>query len=336
MIPHTIEAPFAPGPRPAPVDPAAARRWKPLRRGPREQWLRCEGGLCARIAAALHFAWPFARGQWRYTRLLRALPGHAFEHVPFRSACGVAVKLDLRSEDFLHLSGRLATEPLEVAVMSRLVRDGDLFVDAGAHRGLYVLHVLGRLGPEGRYHAFEPSPTLFRFLQRSFAPLDPRLVLRDAAVSDVEGDAVLEDEGELTARLIGADASGTRVRTARLDAALADVDFARRVLVMKLDTEGCEARVIRGCAGLARRGVRPVILTEFIPDMYGQSRAEVMGAIAETFGAGYRYLAIDGEGGALREFAPGEALPARIRNILAVPEERMDRLEGCMGTERAA
>ncbi|HET9470524.1 MAG TPA: hypothetical protein VFO24_05430, partial [Usitatibacter sp.] len=139
----------------APIDPAAARRWKPFVRGPREQWLACEGAWPARLAAALHYAWPFARGQWRMGRILEALRCPALRAAPFRSSCGVRVVVDVASEDFRHLSGRLAPEPLEVAVMARLVKPGDVFVDVGAHDGLYILHVLGRLGEAGLYCAFE-------------------------------------------------------------------------------------------------------------------------------------------------------------------------------------
>src|SRR5689334_12183837 len=125
-----------------PIDPAVACRWRPYLRGPREQWLSCEGAFPARIVARAHFAWPFARGHWRMSRILGAVPVRALRAVPFRSSCGIAVTLDMASDAFLYLSGRLPPEPLEVAVASRLVREGDVFLDVGAHRGLYALHIL--------------------------------------------------------------------------------------------------------------------------------------------------------------------------------------------------
>ncbi|HEX3098368.1 MAG TPA: FkbM family methyltransferase [Usitatibacter sp.] len=316
----------------APIDPAAARRWKPFVRGPREQWLSCEGALPARLASALHYAWPFARGQWRMGQLLGKLGWPALRAVPFRSGCGVRLVVDIASEDFRHLSGRLAPEPLEVAVMARLVKPGDVFIDVGAHDGLYILHVLGRLGEAGLYFAFEPSPTRFAFLQRAFAGAGERLRLFNAALADEAGEASLVDEGSSTAYL-GEGGAGAPVRVARLDEMLDGVPLEGRAIVMKIDTEGHEARVIRGCAGLASRGVRPVFLVEFLPAIHGQTRVDVIGAIEAVFSGGYRYFGIDEATGTLAEFFASQAVAGHVRNALAVPLAEAGRLGVVYGEE---
>ena len=312
----------------APIDPAAAQRWRPYVRGPREQWLSCEGGLAARVVACVHFAWPFARGHWRMSRILRGFPGSALRAVPFRSSCGIPIRLDITGDAFLYLSGRLPPEPLEVAVASRLGREGDVFLDVGAHRGLYALHVLGRLGERGRYLAFEPSPSNQRFLHDAFAETRPRLELFEVAISDADGEAGLADDGRDIAHVSERGGGLTPVRTARLDSMLADVPVEGRCVVAKLDIEGYEARAIRGASGLARRGVRPIFISEFIAVIHRQTRGDVVAAIEDTFGAGYRYFAMDQASGRWTAFAPTAAPGEGVRNIVAIPPESLPRLEG--------
>jgi FkbM family methyltransferase len=294
----------------------------------RGQWLRCEGALPARVAAWMHYAWPYARGQWRFTEILRRTRLKSLSAVPFRSECGVRVVLDIPSNEFLYLSGRLPSEPLEIALMQKMVRPGDVFVDVGAHRGLYILHILGRLGPDGIYLALEPSPTSFDFLVNAFGHADPRLRRLRIAVSEFDGEARLIDEGALTAHLEAHAPGGLPVSTKRLDTLLADIELAGRAVVVKIDTEGHEARVIRGCAGLAARGVRPVFFAEFLPSIFGQKREDVTRAIAETFGGDYRYFGIDLGARGLAEFAPGNPPPGEVRNIFAVPHDQSGRLAG--------
>ena len=297
-------------------------------RGARGQWLRCEGALPARIAAWMHYSWPYARGQWRFTQILRRARIRSLTGVPFRSECGVRVVLDIPSNEFLYLSGRLPSEPLEVELMQALVRPGDVFVDAGAHRGLYILHILGRLGPDGLYFALEPSPTSFDFLANAFGDADARLRRLPIAVSDVDGEARLVDEGALTAHLDAEAPEGVPVATRRLDTLLAGVELAGRSLVVKIDTEGHEGRVIRGCAGLGARDVRPLFFAEFLPSIFGQKREDVTRAIADTFGAGYRYFGIDLGARRLVEFAAGSPPDGDVRNIFALPHDESGRLAG--------
>ena len=294
--------------------------------GQREQWLRCEGSFGAKIACWMHFAWPFARGQWRYTDLLRRTGWKWLRGVPFRSSCGVRVVLDIPSNDFLYLSGHFPAELAEIAFLQRTLRPGDLFVDAGAHRGLYILHVLGRLGQTGRYVAIEPSPANFAFLESAFGDADPRLRRLRIALSDVDGRASLEDDGALTAHLASSGSPGTSVETARLDTLLAHEPIGARQLVVKLDIEGHESRAIRGCSGLAARGVRPIFLVEYLPTIFGQRRADILRAFSETFPDDYRYFGIDRHARRLVELDADGSTTDDVNNMFAVPAAAMERL----------
>lgn len=321
-------APGGPGRGVAPLDESVCARWRAYYRGPRELRLKCRGSAIARCVAAIHFGWPFARGQARFIRTLSASAwiSKRLRGIPFESSSGVTLRLDIPSPSFLHLSGRLPSEPLEVAIASRLVRPGDLFVDVGAHWGLYIAHVLGRLG-DGEYIAIEPSPANAGFLRRTFAEGRGRLRIVEAAICDREGTAYLHREGD-SEGYVSADASGgLEVRMTRLDRLLGNV-HPDRAVVIKLDVEGQEAAAIRGSSGLAERGIAPIFLLEYLDAMHGQAREDITRSLRAVFGREYVLMAIDQERGSIHELREGESVTGGVRNALAVPPRHLDRLAG--------
>lgn len=313
-----------PSSRLSPIDPRVARQWRAWATGPDELRLRCLGGPVARVIAAAHQHWPLARGQTRLHGLIGRLP--AVRDVRFCSTSGVEVHLDMGAYQFLHLSGRLPTEPLELAIIMRLVRSGDVFVDVGAHLGLYVLHVLGRLGATGRYHALEPSPSNMARMRRAFRGASG-LVLHPAAAGDVSGRAVLVSEDSLVARLAESEYErGTSVPIVRLDELLEHEGNASH-WVMKLDVEGHEDAVLRGCSRLLDAGLRPTVMLEVLPTLSGDKRRSLMAALQKWFAARYRWYAICQTHGTVHRF-PQEGSSHVVLNALLIPDEQRERLEG--------
>lgn len=310
------------------MSPRVAQTWEPYYRGPRELWLRCEGSTLARLISSVHYYWPFARGQWRLVTTLAGI-GSAAERlrdVPFRSGCGVGMHLDMGTPQFLHLSGRLPPEPMELAVMSRLVREGDTFVDVGTHYGLYIPHVLGRLGKAGRYIAIEPSFRNCEFIRKTFGPLDQNLTIRQFAVSDWEGIAYLHADSSPEAFITAEQDNGVAVEVKRLDTILKDVEVDR-TLVIKVDTEGQEAAVVRGCTSLAAAKIKPIFMLEYLSAIHGQTRQQVIAAVQAVFGEDYCYWAIDPEKGKLMSFKLGEGVGDEVRNIIALHGQYQERLK---------
>jgi FkbM family methyltransferase len=295
--------------------------WEPFARGPREQWLECRGSWAQKLVSWVHFHWPSARGQWRLTRALasRERLRAKLSGVPFASRSGVEVTLDIPGDRFLFLSGRLAPEPVEVDLVTRLVGPGDVFVDVGAHWGLYLLHVLGRLRPGGTYVAAEPSGESFRFLSTAYRASPAELRLEESAVSDYDGEGRLIGDGSVHDRLVAAARGMPGVKVVTLDTLLAPVPLAGRRVFVKVDTEGHEAAVVRGCKGLAAAGVRPVFLLEFLKEMHGQTRDDVLGAFAATYGPVYDFWAVDASSGRLTRFESAAEVRGEVRNMLAVP-----------------
>jgi FkbM family methyltransferase len=263
------------------------------------------------------------------------LPASAAKNVLFESRCGVKVWLDIGSRQFLFLSGRLPPEPLEVAVASRIIRQGDVFVDVGAHWGLYMLHVLGRLGPGGLYVAMEPSSKNVAFLRRisSRHPTKVRIVEAAAADWDGSGALVADHDGDLKAHLANAKEEGEEIRVCRVDSILGGSDLEKGQVVMKIDTEGMEAAVIRGCSHWYSNGIKPLFLLEFLPDVFKQTRDEILVAIEECFGVDYEYFGIEEAMGRLVRFDRSTMPPKSVRNILAVPPACRRRLDATVGMD---
>lgn len=136
----------------------------------------------------------------------------------------------------------------ELALLERRLRPGDVFVDVGAHLGLYALRAARAVAPEGRAIALEADPGNHERLLRNLA-LNPSLPVTAAAVavSDEEGTARLRlnttgNRGGNT--LLGDGGEGIEVRSRPLAAILRDLGVGA-VSAMKLDVEGMEFRVLR-------------------------------------------------------------------------------------------
>jgi FkbM family methyltransferase len=306
-----------------PIDPAHAREWKAWVRGPRSLELSCAGSPLARATSLLHQRWPLQRGHTRLSRVLGGLG--VFADVPFRCPGGVTVHLNMGSYELLHLAGRLPTEPLEVSLLSRLVRQGDIVVDIGAHMGLYIAHLLGRLGSGGRMHAFEPSPTNIAFLRRAFRDAS-NLSLHELALSDYGGEGSMAREEDSMATLEPADGkSGTPVMVTTLAEALREESTSSHWL-LKMDVEGHEARFLRGGERLFDAGLRPTVMLEYLPNLSNAAREELDATLRRYFGARYHWYAICQSHGELHPF-PTSGASHEVWNLLLVPDEELGRVQ---------
>jgi FkbM family methyltransferase len=163
------------------------------------------------------------------------------------------------------------------------IRPGDTVLDCGANLGLFSTMMARRVGPQGRVHAFEPSPGSSRDLARVLVlnGLAQQVVINVAAVSDACGEAVFYDVtvGDVRREASHLDALGrsglvggldhqeVRVPTVTLDDYIQRQDLAPRLV--KIDVEGAEFLVLEG----ARRSVaahHPLLVIEIHPDERGE------------------------------------------------------------------
>jgi FkbM family methyltransferase len=136
-------------------------------------------------------------------------------------------------------------EPFETVVVSRLVRAGDLVVDAGANIGWYTM-VAASLG--GRVVACEPLPANAALLRTNVEAneLDGVVEVHECALGRVAGHASLalsaDNQGDHRMMDRPTKRSTVVVQVSTLDALLA----GRRPTLIKIDTQGSEVAILDG------------------------------------------------------------------------------------------
>lgn len=147
----------------------------------------------------------------------------------------------------------------EMGFVLHLLRPGDLMGDVGAHIGVYTVLAAGVAGAE--VVAVEPTPSSLLDLHDAVRinDLGGRVSIVAAALGDREGTLRLTAGQGAADRVLGDDEGGPAVTVA---AATLDSIFADRTpLLLKLDVEGYEARVLAGGIDLlARPGLCAVLV----------------------------------------------------------------------------
>jgi FkbM family methyltransferase len=156
-------------------------------------------------------------------------------------------------------------------LFARYLKPNMTVFDIGAHYGYMTLLCASLVGPVGRVHAFEPTPSTFAMLKRNTAA-KPNVVLNQVAVYSEPGELKLLDFGLVFAAFNSA-AGG------RLDAdtqeRIAPQEFVARAVtidgyvessgakpdLIKIDAEKAELAILTG-AERTLRTQRPVIVME--------------------------------------------------------------------------
>jgi FkbM family methyltransferase len=258
--------------------------------------------LLATAARALYRV-PYFRGRDRaLDALLARLPAHVDTALD-----GVRLRLDTRETTQAALLLRGHLEPLTVAALRRLLRPGDTYVDVGAHAG--VLAMVGALavGATGRVVAIEPQPALCDRLLTNAALNGARhVVALPAAAGDVDGWVTLRMQHpsdrtrlSLAAHEPNATEYAFEAPLVRLDSVFRRLAIAR-ARVLKIDVEGFELAVLRGC--FERLRDVDAVIAELLP---GSEHTETLAAL---LGAGFELHEVTG---------------ARFRSVDALPEHNV-------------
>jgi FkbM family methyltransferase len=203
------------------------------------------------------------------TRLLRAVPGNfpgrwRLEHFAVSEVRTIGPSLDpvvVTTRDgfriwadpgewvgqYIYTTGRYEEDT--VALMTRLLKPGDCFVDVGANIGYLTLAGATLVGPTGSVIAFEPLSRARASLERNVALNGAgQVAVHDHAVCDRTGTVVFNigpDHHTSTSSLLPTTESQgeTVVPCVRLDDALMETT---RVRLMNIDVEGAEHLVVEG------------------------------------------------------------------------------------------
>lgn len=156
----------------------------------------------------------------------------------------------------------------ELGFVRSWLEPGMVFVDVGAHYGIYTLVAARCVGAGGAVLAFEPDPRNFLVLKENVRRNGARNVrLFRVALADSDGhrDLVLGQGYDAMSSFYGprelADTGSVRmVPTRVLDGVLSEAGLKRLDLV-KVDAEGAEPLVLGGALGSLARW-RPTVIFE--------------------------------------------------------------------------
>ncbi|MFZ1972420.1 MAG: FkbM family methyltransferase [Candidatus Acidiferrales bacterium] len=203
---------------------------------------------------------------------------------------------------------------------------GMVFLDVGAHHGVYSIVAAKKLGAEGIVVAFEPSSREYdrlRFhvrLNRLSPVRTEPLALGSAASTRpffqvTSGDTT---RGGLHPPVSADQVSEISVETVRLDDYVSQFPL-KRVDFVKLDVEGGEREVLEG-ASLVLTRFRPIFICEVLDSTtraWGYNAREII-LMLQRFGFVWFEIRLDGtvELHKIRDHYPD------IRNYVAVPKEK--------------
>lgn len=157
----------------------------------------------------------------------------------------------------------------DMAFVLHVLREGELFVDVGANIGTYTILAAG--AAKARCVAFEPAPLAFERLQQNLRLNDlcSRVNAQPLAVGSQEGQLAFTVELDAVNHVATSEDAFSATCTTRvttLDVLLAD----ETPVVMKIDVEGYETRVIDGALNILEK-------------------PSLLAVIMETNGSGKRY-----------------------------------------------
>ena len=221
--------------------------------------------MLPKLASKINYATGAAR--WRIRRLA-VRPTDLYR---FRLGDGLLFDYPFSSMLAQYLFNPVPFEAHELDFVKRYLKLGMNFFDVGANGGLYTLIAARRVGATGIVHAFEPGPEAFELLRHNVQLNDlGNVKANQVAISDNDGTAqfAICSDGALSSfsqntlpqQVIK---SWVDVTTRTLDTYVIGNDL-KHVDMIKIDVEGAETLVLKGCEKMLRiLHQPPTILCEF-------------------------------------------------------------------------
>ncbi len=199
---------------------------------------------------------------------------------------------------FRYLRHGKSYERESVEFLKEVCRLNDVseFFDIGASYGFYSLSLASdlRSRPGVTLHLFEPDPRCYNALLRSIEQSNLRDIMfpNNVIVGEREGsaDLLFSDRASTSNRTFQSDGETFSAVRRQTMPVIAIDDYARRkqlgrrAIVVKMDVEGNEVRVFKGCKELLKDAFGYCVLFEFYPagiKEVGQDRSELMQIMSE-------------------------------------------------------
>jgi len=191
--------------------------------------------------------------------------------------------------------------------LGKTLKPGGIFLDVGAHLGLFSFLAARLVGERGAVHAFEPDPLTVHSLRASSPHNGGHIHIHAVALADEAGELPLFRAAVQAHSLVPSAGQDTRytgdfavVPVTTLDAWACQMNVdVSRIQAIKIDVEGFEAKTVAGAVGFLRRAGRPPIWCE-VRGPAGSTRApDTFRAVLSVL-APLGYLPFRWNGGALR------------------------------------
>jgi len=247
----------------------------------------------------LRFPWNQPKSsltKWAAKRL-PPTPGTSGERACTGVQGGLTLVLDLSvpHDQRIYLN---SYQRVELSVLRRVLKPGDVYVDCGANIGVFALVAWQCVGPTGKVIAFEPLPRarekLCHHVEMNHAG---NITVYPLGVWDKAETLVLYDfaDGTITQASLGkredmSVGAESRVRVVRLD------DYVEPpVKLLKIDVEGAELAALRGAERLLGGANPPHLLLELNTKTsrpFGYHPLELVDLVLKTC-PGYRMHLLD-------------------------------------------
>ena len=210
---------------------------------------------------------------------------------------GVELRGFLRHRSFLADVTAGIHEPYVLEVLLGELRPGTVFVDVGAHLGVYTLRAAGRIKPGGRIVSFEADPytaaALWANVKRSGLS-EVRVVAK--AVSDHVGSTGFWLSAGTYSSSLYRRPSMASVERVEIGATTIDAEVGpAEDVVIKIDVEGAELDALGGLERTVAESGRAVLVVEVNPSALGEAGRTPAELIARLRGLELELWRIDEE-----------------------------------------
>jgi FkbM family methyltransferase len=219
---------------------------------------------------------------------------------------GLRMWLDTRHHIEWEVAFAGAFEPRIGELLRGRAAAGSTAIDVGANIGVHTLTMAEIVGPHGRVIALEPNPGARERLMRNLRinGLQDRVTVVGSAAGDAPGRAVLHvpSASHVTGGNVGiASLAGLETPHDEVDVEVVTLDgllsgqSIPRVSLVKIDTQGFDAKVLRGMGRILRTD-RPLVVLEYEGWAWNRAGERLEPLLEWLAGFGYAVMTLQDSG----------------------------------------